>query len=103
MEQRELARGFLKELDGATTGEELADRLSVGLQPFVQFKESVTINGKPIASLRDYLALVLETTKLFNVLELIFAIVHANSVAGSQELFFARPFGGFSTTRPQTA
>ena len=64
--------------------------------PYVQMgDEPLVIDGKPIATLRDYLALLLvEVQGQYNTIELSLALADYNSFQGTRRLFFERLSGG---------
>lgn len=61
-----------------------------------------TINGLAIASLKDYLGVIIEQPGRFNVIELSKVLAQLNSVTGTHALFFERLSGGpISTVAPR--
>jgi len=67
--------------------------------PFVRLVPgNHTINGKPVATLADYLGLVLTQHGLFNYFEIPRQVLAHNSISGNESLFSLRPFGGSAST-----
>ncbi len=67
--------------------------------PFVRMgSEPLVYEGKPVATLAEYLALCEVPENACNLVELPRALLEANSVAGNSELFFERLSGGFTST-----
>jgi hypothetical protein len=64
------------------------------LAPYVRIRGEHTIDGKPIANLRAYLSAVPPVLGL----DVYRALVHFNSLGGTEELFSARLSGGLPTT-----
>jgi hypothetical protein len=58
----------------------------------------LTVDGRPVATLRDYCALLLAQPSLIEWQELIAAVVHFNSYEGAREVFSVRPSGGSAGT-----
>lgn len=62
-----------------------------------------TIAGKPIATLKDYIDVILGMAGVYNVRELALAVREFNSISGTERLFWARQSGGSPTTPDQSA
>jgi hypothetical protein len=78
------------------------DQLADGWAPFVRLGSvPLTLNGSPVASLRDYLGHVLQQPGRYNVVELARVLAQLNSVEGSRELFSERRSGGSTSTGDQ--
>jgi len=83
---------------------EQAARLAPHWAPFVRLVPgSHTVNGKPIATLADYLELVLMQQGLFNFLEISNEVLALNSVSGAQSLFSRALSGGSDSTQDQNS
>lgn len=80
------------------------DDLTKMFEPFVRLgAEPLLVNGEAVKDLRGYLALCAKMPDLVNILELPMAVRMANTLGGTQELFFERLSGGFSIIRNRTA
>lgn len=62
-----------------------------------------TVEGRTIASMSDYVAVLMEQAGIYNLKELTEAVREFNSVEGTSRLFSQRRSGGSSTIRAQTA
>lgn len=79
-----------------------ADKLAAVWGQFVRLGGGPhTLGGRPVATLRDYLAVVLEQPGAFQLLELSRAIAQFNSVTGTKALFSRRLSGGLTFTADQ--
>lgn len=86
-------------VDGPAGVVAAVDDLAKMLSPFIRMgKEPLVVDGKTVASLRDYLELCASMPNLVNALELPMAVRFCNQLGGDQELFFERLSGGFSST-----
>ncbi len=94
--------------EAATTGEPVGDvalrmtsvacvdRIATAWAPYVRVGAGPrhTLNGVTVASLRDYVAALIEQPGVFNLVELSQVIAQLNSVTGTRALFSERLSGG---------
>lgn len=111
----EVATGLTKQqlLDlGAATrelkwgdGETLLTNFVNLLGPYVRVVGTHTIEGKPVTTLAELLALVVESPSAssYFLLEVTGQLMEANSVSGGLRLFSLRRSGGGATTAAQSA
>jgi hypothetical protein len=79
--------------------DKVADLLAVEWGQFVRLGPgSHSMNGKPIAALRDYLRFVLEQPGAYNVMEIVREVQRLNAVEGTRALFSAPPAGVTTST-----
>lgn len=72
-------------------------------EPVVRLVGEHTIDGKPVKTLAEYLQLVVSTTGVYNLSELVAVVNEYNSVSGTSALFSRRHSGGLLSTRAQSA
>lgn len=69
------------------------------LEPFVRLgTEPLSVEGVPVKTLGDYVALLFRQPGLLDWSELISTLMHLNGAAGATEVFAARLSGGSSGT-----
>lgn len=69
------------------------------LEPHVRMgKEPLSLRGKPVPTLKDFVALGLEVLGESPVLELLRVVREYNELGGPKVLFFGPPSGGSTTT-----
>jgi len=91
------AMGIWSQLAG--TEADMCAKAAASLAPYVRLgSEPLSVSGQPITTLEAYLALTIEQPSMSGWMELAMAIKYLNSLDGTRELFFARPFGGFTFT-----
>ncbi len=92
------------DLEGLTF-EAGAKQLADAWRPFVRLAPGAhTLEGKPLASIDDYIGAVITQPGLFNLMELSAEAGRLNSIRGTQALFSQRlAGGGASTSKPSTA
>lgn len=85
-------------------GELCVAQLAEKWGPFVRVGPGKhTLDGKPVATLKDYLSAVIAQPGRFNVIELSKVLAQLNSVTGTHALFSERLSGGpISTVGPST-
>lgn len=82
--------------------EKSSDVLAAKWEPFVRLGPgNHSLNGKPLATLRDYLRFAVEQPGAFSVIELINELTRLNSIEGTRALFFPLPAGGSTSTAPR--
>lgn len=62
-----------------------------------------TIDGQPVATLEQYLGVVLKASGIYSLTELVTAVAEFNSIPGTQRLFSQRHSGGLLSTRARNA
>lgn len=84
----------------AAHADEVIRQTSQVLAPYVKFGvEPLTIDGKSVATLEDYLHAVADIADQFYVNELTASLARVNTLYGVQNFFFERLSGGFASTR----
>lgn len=85
-------------------GELCIEQLARAWAPFIRIGAGQhTLDGKPVATLKDYLSAVIAQPGRFNVIELSKVLAQLNSVIGTHALFSERLSGGpISTVGPST-
>jgi hypothetical protein len=80
-----------------------AEAFAVVFAGIVEVVGDNTIAGKPVATLAQYLAAILDCSGIYSLTELLEAVIGFNSLEGTQRLFSERHSGGLLSTRAQSA